>query len=69
MHDFPEDEKTYKVYPRGYSSSKKEDEDLLKFSSVILNEEIEGFNAIGSQYTDDILNTLMALNKTKTEPV
>ena len=66
MQDFPEDEKTYKVYPKG---SKEDDEDLLKFSSVILNEEIEGFNVIGSLYTDDILRTLMALNQTKNEPV
>lgn len=61
MHDFPEEERTYKVYPRGYSSLGK-DANLPKFSSVILNEEIEGFNAIGSLYKDDILTTLIALN-------
>ena len=59
MRNFGDKEKTYKVYP---ILGQKPDQELTKFDSVILNEEIEGFDTVGSMYTDDILITLQALN-------
>ena len=40
-----------------------------RFSSVILNEEIEGFNQIASHYTEDILTTIEALSEMKKDDV
>ena len=49
----------YLRYPRGDVS------EGTKFDSSILNEEIAGFDQIGSHYTEDILTTMKALNASK----
>lgn len=61
--------KTYKSYPRLPGVPPVDTENLRKFNSIILNEEIEGFNQIASSYTNDILTTMEALNTSSTEPV
>ena len=56
--------RSYKTYPVVQKQPATESEGP-KFSSMILNEEIEGFQQISSHYTDDILATMEALNATK----
>ena len=62
-----EEGKSFNIYP--YWAVADEEESYQKFSSVILNEEIEGFNHVASHYTDDILTTLAALNASRIDPV
>ena len=56
-----------KGYP--HELDEKDVEFARNFSSVILGEELEGFDQVGSHYTQDIIETLKALNATKSEPV
>lgn len=57
-----------------YPIDRDEDLDYLRnetqrFTSMILNEEMTGFNLVASTYTEDILETMKALNATKASHV
>ena len=67
--EMPEDDRLYSLYPLSHSGaykkgmSDKERRDMpLKYNSQILAEELEGYNLVASEITEDIFATVKAIN-------